>query len=88
MVFEAFPQVKEVILYGSRALGTFKACSDIDLTVKGDLVDHFTLNQISSQLDDLLLPYSIDLSIYSYIESPDLLDHIQRVGQIFFSQRY
>jgi hypothetical protein len=31
-------------------------------------------------IDDLLLPYSFDISLYSQINDPDLRDHIRRVG--------
>ena len=83
-VFEAFPQIQEVVLYGSRALGTFKPGSDIDFTLKGEDLDLHTLHQIATRLDDLLLPYTFDLSVYSQINSAELLDHIQRVGQRFY----
>jgi hypothetical protein len=37
----------------------------------------------SLPLDDLLLPYKIDLSLLREIDNPQLLDHIDRVGQVF-----
>ena len=43
-----------------------------------------SLNRISNELDDLLLPYYFDLSIFSQIENEDLIDHIQRVGVIIY----
>ena len=83
-VFAAFPQVEEVVLYGSRAKGNYKPGSDIDLTVKGDKLNLSALNKISLQLDDLYLPYTFDLSVYKHINSPELLDHIKRVGVSFY----
>ena len=79
-VFKKHPSIKEVILYGSRAKGTFKNGSDIDLAFKGDQLDLNIINQIDNQIDDLLLPWSFDLSIYSRIENKDLIDHIDRIG--------
>jgi predicted nucleotidyltransferase len=84
-VFRSFPCIDEVILYGSRAKGNFKPGSDIDLTVKGERIDLSTLYKIERELDDLMLPYKIDLSIWSQIDNPDLLEHIQRVGKMFYS---
>lgn len=84
-VLSDFTQVSEAILYGSRAMGTFKPGSDIDLTLKGDGLNLSVLNQIRTQLDDLLLPYTFDLSIHDQIDNADLLDHIKRVGKVFFS---
>ena len=79
-IFEKYPSVDTVILYGSRAKGNFKNGSDIDLTLKGSQMNQETLNRIDNELDDLLLPWMFDLSIYSNIENPDLIDHIDRVG--------
>ncbi|OQX21201.1 MAG: hypothetical protein BWK80_34135 [Desulfobacteraceae bacterium IS3] len=84
-VFARYPQVKTAVLYGSRAKGNYKNGSDIDLTLCGGA--DLTLNvlyRIMDELDDLLLPYTIDLSIYSLIGDPDVIAHIQRVGITFY----
>jgi predicted nucleotidyltransferase len=85
-VFALFPEVEETILFGSRANGKFKTGSDIDLTLKGSDLNLSVLNKISMELDDLLLPYTIDLSIYQQIGNPDLIDHINRVGVLFYKK--
>ncbi len=86
-VFSLFPQVDEVILYGSRAKGNFKEGSDIDLTLKGKAIDLEVLNSISSKLYDLPLPYMFDLSVFEQIENPELLEHIKRVGRVFYKRQ-
>lgn len=83
-VFSAFPEVEEVILYGSRAKGNFKPGSDIDLCLVGADLTLPSLLKIDTDLDDLLLPYKIDLSIRDHIDNPDLLAHIQRAGVSFY----
>lgn len=85
-VFAAFPEIDEVVLYGSRAKGNFRLGSDIDLTLKGDHIHLSVLNKISSQLDDLLLPYIFDLSVYRTIDNLALIDHISRVGVSFYKK--
>jgi predicted nucleotidyltransferase len=82
-VFSKHSKIEKAVLYGSRAKGNYKAASDIDLTLYGQ-VTFPELLRIESELDDLLLPWTIDLSIYEYIDNPALLDHIQRVGNIFY----
>jgi uncharacterized protein len=84
--FAQYPQIEQVILYGSRAKGNYKNGSDIDLTIIGNL-DFSTLLKLENQLDDLLLPYKIDLSLQHQIADPDLIAHIQRVGMVFFDQQ-
>ncbi len=85
-VLACFPQVKQAILYGSRAKGNYKPCSDIDLTLAGKEINLNLLNKITSKLDDLLLPYMIDTSIFSHIDNTELIDHINRVGKVFYEK--
>ena len=83
-VFAVHPEIQQAIIYGSRALGNFKHSSDIDITLLGENINLDVLNQISIEIDDLLLPYYVDLSIFSHIKNDELVDHINRVGKEFF----
>lgn len=79
-VLKAFPQVEKAVIYGSRAKGNYMPGSDIDLTLfGGELTDRIE-SRIYWALDDLLLPYKIDLSRFAELRHPALIDHIQRVG--------
>ena len=82
-VFSSFPEIDEVIIYGSRALGTFREGSDIDISLKGDL-NFEDLLQIEKRLDDLMLPYMIDVSIYENLSNKNFVDHIKRAGKSFY----
>ena len=84
-VFSRFPEIREVILYGSRAMGTHKKGSDIDLVILSDKIELSTVYKIERELDDLLLPYTIDLSVHRHIQNPNLLEHIKNVGTTFYS---
>ena len=87
VVLSRYPQVERAILYGSRAKGNYKNGSDIDLTLQGGA--DLTLNviyKILDDLDELLLPYTIDLSIFKDIGDPDVIEHIQRVGVTFYDK--
>jgi len=80
------PHVQKAVLYGSRARGTHRPGSDIDLTLLGDDLTVTELGPIADDLDDLLLPYEIDLSLHAMIDNPDLLDHIRRVGVTLYDR--
>lgn len=41
-------------------------------------------SDIELALDDLLLPWKIDLSLYSQIDNPALVEHMGRVGRVFY----
>lgn len=86
-VFRAHPDIEEVILYGSRAKGNCDHGSDIDLACRGNGLTQSKLNGIRHELDELLLPYSIDLSSLESISNTELLDHIARVGIVFYQRR-
>jgi predicted nucleotidyltransferase len=83
---ELYPQVEQAILYGSRAKGTDKNGSDIDLTLCGTALTTKTLFEISEEIDNLNLPYTIDLSIFSDIDDPDIIEHIKRIGIFFYTR--
>ena len=83
-VFSRWPGVEQVLLYGSRAKGSFKNGSDIDLTVSAGAATVADLLKIAREIDDLLLPYKIDLSLLRQIEDKALLAHIGRVGVVFY----
>ena len=83
-IFAEYPEISKAILYASRAKGNYKNASDIDLTLISDRLNHRQLLQIQNQIDDLLLPYSIDLSIFSTIDNLHLIEHINRVGITFY----
>ena len=85
-VFVAYPQISKVVIYGSRAMGNYENGSDIDLTFDGSGLTLEIINKIDIDLDDLLLPYSFDLSIYSHIENTDLIAHIERNGKVFYPE--
>ena len=85
-VLSRYPQVERAILYGSRAKGSHKKGSDIDLTLQGVDLTLEVLYRILDDLDDLLLPYTVDLSIFNNIDDPDMLEHVQRVGVTFYEK--
>lgn len=83
--FAQYSGIEQVIIYGSRARGNYKNGSDIDLSIIGNL-DYANLLRLETQLDDLLLPYKIDLSLRHKISNPDLLAHIVAEGKVFYGK--
>ena len=86
-VFEQYKTIDRVVLYGSRAKGNYKNGSDIDLTILEQGMSYRDVLRIESLLDDLLLPYKIDLSLYRHIKHPDLIKHIEKSGKIFYHKK-
>ena len=85
-LFATVPEVEEAIIYGSRARGTNRLASDIDLTLKGDDLTYLQLALLDEKIDDLYLPYFVDLSLYSMLKTPELLESIHREGKVFYNR--
>lgn len=79
-VFPRHPEVESVILYGSRAKGNYKPFSDIDITLKGFNLTRQHLGQIFTEIDDLLLPYFLDISIYNKLTDKGFIEAIDKTG--------
>ena len=67
-------------LYGSRAKGTYKPFSDVDITLTGDDLTHENLVRLSLAIDDLLLPYQFDISILNSLRNEALVSQILSTG--------
>ena len=85
-VFAKYTQIDKILLYGSRAKGNYRNGADIDLTLIGDQLNYSQLSGIESDIDDLFLPYSFDISIFKDIDNPDLVEHINRVGVVLYEK--
>jgi len=79
-LLRAEPAVQEVWLYGSRAMGRHRPGSDIDLTLVAPNLSHHDRLRLMGALDDLLLPWGIDLSLQHELPEP-LRQHVDRVGR-------
>ena len=79
-------EINEIILFGSRAKGIFRNGSDIDIALKGRNLKLNDILEAMSGIDKLLLPYKLDLVIYTRIKEPALIEHINRVGVILFKR--
>lgn len=85
-LFATNQKVEKVILYGSRAKGTYRPFSDVDITLVGNTLTHDDLTRVILAIDDLLLPYQFDISIYNTLKNQDLIDHITRRGITIYSR--
>ena len=85
-VLASMPEVEEAIIYGSRARGTNHIASDIDITLKGNELTYLQLALLDAKIDDLYLPYFVDLSLFSMLKNPDLLKSIDREGKVLYKR--
>ncbi|HQL22777.1 MAG TPA: nucleotidyltransferase domain-containing protein [Opitutaceae bacterium] len=86
-VLERFPEVERAVLFGSRAKGSHKPGSDIDLALEGTALDWRIVGRIYGALDDLMLPYTFSLIVHDQATDPEVAAHIARVGIPIFERQ-
>jgi len=86
-VFESNLRIYSVILFGSRAKGTYNPGSDIDLALKGDNLNLNDILEASLLLEELFLAFKYDLIIYDRIKEDALRKHIDTSGKILFERK-
>ena len=87
-VLARFHGVERALLFGSRAKGTYKHGSDIDLALVGTSLDWRTVGKIYDALDDMLLPHRFSLIVYDQSTDPEVAAHIVQVGIPLFERTH
>jgi len=70
----------KLLIFGSRAKGTFRYNSDIDLVYMGKITTKQRMLVIDYLEEETLLPYKFDLLAYDEIKNERLKEHIDRVA--------
>ncbi len=83
-ILRNYALIKKASIYGSRAKGNYKEGSDIDIVLFGSDISIKELRNIYDDLDELLLPYTFDISVYEHLQNEELKNHINRVGIEFY----
>lgn len=83
-VFGRHDAVRQVIMFGSRAMETHRTGSDIDLAIVSDTLTRDELLDLQIQLEELGFLYEFDVKDLKKIKNPDLITHIKRVGKVLY----
>lgn len=76
--------IDSVIIYGSRATGTYKNGSDIDFAIR--CADARLIGKIINDLQDLPIPYLCDVTDYNRLTHAPLKAQINKNGIIFYNR--
>lgn len=82
--FKSVSQIEKVVIYGSRAKGTYKNGSDIDFAIWSE---NDISSKIAFELDELPTPYKFDVVNYNSITYEGLKNSIDKYGKLFY-QKY
>jgi predicted nucleotidyltransferase len=76
-------QIERVGVFGSRATGTAKPISDIDLVIYGD-IDAMTERRLWTLFQESNLPMPVDVVVYARVKYQPLKAHIDAVARVIF----
>lgn len=86
-ILEQQPKVEQALIFGSRAKGNYKHGSDIDIALKGCRLNLEVCTHISFVLnEETQMPYKFDVLNYHAVSSKELVEHIDRVGIVFYER--
>lgn len=85
-ILSRFKKVESAVLYGSRAKGTFRNGSDIDLALKGQELTLQDLLKMKVEFEELNIPYEVDVCVLEQVSNQELVEHIDRVGIAFYER--
>ncbi len=86
-ILKRYKEVESVRIFGSRARGDYKKASDIDIALFGENLTFFINTKIFYEIDDLYLPYKIDLINFNSIGSENKIkDNILKEGVEFYAK--
>jgi len=67
-------------------MGNFRPGSDIDLTLIGADLTLDLIGEIALKLEELPIPYQVDVSHWDQLDHAPLREHIKRVGVVFYQR--
>ena len=77
--------IAQVDLFGSRATGSYRPNSDVDLVLHGDLPEKH-IDRLWTLFHESNLPFSVDVKGYESITYLPLKMHVDRVRKLLFTQ--
>lgn len=82
--FKTKQDIEKVIIFGSRAKGTFSKGSDIDFAILTQ--NHEQFYKISAELDELPTPYKFDVIDYQTLSHEEMKNSIDSEGIVFYEK--
>ena len=80
-IIEKYNEVERACIFGSRARGDYRKQSDIDIALFGENLTNTINTKIYFEIDDLYLPYKIDLINFNSLGEEDKIkDSILQEG--------
>lgn len=86
-IFMRHEPIEKAVLFGSRAKGNHRDGSDVDIALVGASMQFSDIVTLSVVIDELYLPFRVDLVLFNRIKEKALVSHIKRVGKVIFERK-
>ena len=73
-------RVERAVLFGSRAAGTFRPASDVDVELFGDRLSASDQANLAAAIAELTIPQRVQLLLFGTVESIALRKYIETQG--------
>ena len=84
-IISEYKEIDEAVLFGSRAMNTFKEASDVDIAIKGEKASHELASRLKCRFEeDTNLPFFFDFISYPNLNSKDIKKHIDKYGVVIY----
>lgn len=80
-------RVERAVLFGSRATGSFRPASDVDVALFGDRLSMSDQIALAAAMEDLAIPQRVHLLLYGTVDSIALRKHIETEGIEWYRRR-
>lgn len=85
-LFAENEKIEQVILYGSRAKGTYKPFSDVDITIVGKGLTEQDVNRLYAALEKSSIPYMFDIFTFDTLKNENLKENVSRCGVVLYKK--
>lgn len=86
-LFAENEKIEQVLLYGSRAKGTYKLFSDVDITIVGKGLTRLDIDRLHAALDKSPIPYMFDIFLFDTSKNENLKENVSRGGVILYQKK-
>jgi len=83
-VFECYDAIDKVVIYGSRANGTFSSSSDIDLAISAPKLEKRDFIKCCFEIEALPIIFKIDIVHLDHLSNQALIARINAEGKIIY----
>ncbi len=87
-IFKKYIEIESAKIFGSRARGDYRKASDIDIVLFGNRMTNEINTKVFYDIDELYLPYKIDLINFNSIGSKNKIkENILREGVEIYAKQ-